>query len=201
MATAFGEPLAPRQRQKTSVECEHCKKNGKAAMFHQPKSCKTLHPTLKRRPKAAASGCASAKRPKVAAPVVVASAEDRIIREKCVLAMGILVKDIIYRDPKLLPRYAPLVQLVKLFGGDPSLCHTLTALSQSKAPLVLVETMSLCCLKKLTSGVIGECVMLLSAQPEISTKACAMSQQGVPRKRIKCVTSPCIAWGASFEGC
>jgi|MEHZ01.5.fsa_nt_MEHZ011351044.1_3 hypothetical protein len=51
MATAFGEPLAPKQRQKTSVECEHCKKNGKAAMFHQPKSCQTLHPGLKRRPK------------------------------------------------------------------------------------------------------------------------------------------------------
>ena len=83
-------------------------------MFHQPKSCQTLHP---KRSKAAASGCASAKRPKVAALVVVASAEDRIIREKCVLAMGLLVKDIIYRDPKLLPRYAPLVQLVTLKIG------------------------------------------------------------------------------------
>ena len=197
MATASGEPLAPKPRQKTLVECEHCKKNGKAAMFHQPKSCQTLHP---KRPKAAASGCAGAKRPKVAALVVVASAEDRIIREKCVLAMGLLVKDIIYRDPKLLPRYAPLVQLVRLFGGDPSLCHTLTALPQPKAPLVLAENLSLGFLKKLTSGVIAECVLLLSAQPEISTKACAMSQQGVPRKRIKCVTSPCIAWGASVEG-
>jgi hypothetical protein len=79
-------------------------------------------------------------------------------------------QDIIYTDPKLLPRYAPLVQLVKLFGGDPSLSHTLTALPQPKAPLVLAGNLSLGFLKKLTSGIIEECVLLLSAQPDMYSR-------------------------------
>ena len=47
MATAFGEPLAPKQRQKTSVECEHCKKNGvllrlefSASFYEGSRSCR-----------------------------------------------------------------------------------------------------------------------------------------------------------------
>ena len=190
-AAVNGETAAvapPPKRRRTSSPCVLCppsKSTGKP-LYHQPGNC----PTLKAQKKTAREA-QQASRPQAAAaqsePAVQATAEELAAYVEAKEILVDLVGEVVYEDPATIANFPILMELVALFGGDPSSCHMLQPRTRPPPPLNLeAELTAGWCESIGITALSKPCTLQLVSQPLVQHIRSPNAKPGTPRLKIRC---------------